>query len=484
MKRRNMIILSAVVAAILAAAVCVVLYRYNSRKSYEADKKAAKCLMDKGYSELIKPDLTNAATDLSQSLLLYEQLNDSHGIRSAKLCLAILYSEIDQLDDAYKLMKDVGEPHATSPKSDNALIYYRLMGFLKMSVDKDYEAAVQSERKALDLLYKYTPRDTTDIFIEMANIAEIYVNMGKSDSAKNIIAKIESDKMTTSDSYLSQMYYCKGYIFYLEKQYDKAVEVLNKNVVITRKDRITRNHLSSLALLMKVDSARNDFRSYMAHLGEYATVKKSLTGKNTEFQTEIIKAQLKLSTMQFQQKATRARHHQTVIIMMFALALLVSISAILLLLFRRTQISRKLAESEKERLAAKVTYDALERELYEIKMKNAGEKLTAANKENITMSLKLAASDDTNGANALRPFETSFMQSDSEFLKALEKKYPTLSKTEIRLLCFIRSGMSSKEITSVLNITMNSLHTSRYRLRKKLDIPQNADLDLFINTML
>ena len=40
--------------------------------------------------------------------------------------------------------------------------------------------------------------------------------------------------------------------------------------------------------------------------------------------------------------------------------------------------------------------------------------------------------------------------------------------------------MSSKEMTSVLNVALNSVKSSRYRLKKKLGLDVEADLEEFI----
>jgi hypothetical protein len=69
--------------------------------------------------------------------------------------------------------------------------------------------------------------------------------------------------------------------------------------------------------------------------------------------------------------------------------------------------------------------------------------------------------------------------SDS-FYKVLHSKYPNLSKTEIRLCSLIRLKIESHAIANLQNITLSSLNTSRYRLRKKLNLTEEDNLDEFI----
>ncbi|MCK5402080.1 MAG: hypothetical protein KAJ28_10650, partial [Flavobacteriaceae bacterium] len=69
--------------------------------------------------------------------------------------------------------------------------------------------------------------------------------------------------------------------------------------------------------------------------------------------------------------------------------------------------------------------------------------------------------------------------SDS-FYSVLHTKYPSLTKTEIRLCSLIRLKINSHAIANLQNIALSSLNTSRYRLRKKLNLSEDDNLDKFI----
>ncbi|MEM5564691.1 tetratricopeptide repeat protein [Psychroserpens sp. AS72] len=66
------------------------------------------------------------------------------------------------------------------------------------------------------------------------------------------------------------------------------------------------------------------------------------------------------------------------------------------------------------------------------------------------------------------------------FYSALHTNYPNLTKTEIRLCSLIRLKIDSHAIANLQNITLASLNTSRYRLRKKLNLAEGDNLDEFI----
>ncbi|KFB02003.1 hypothetical protein IA57_03845 [Mangrovimonas yunxiaonensis] len=69
------------------------------------------------------------------------------------------------------------------------------------------------------------------------------------------------------------------------------------------------------------------------------------------------------------------------------------------------------------------------------------------------------------------------------FYSKLTNDFPSLSKNEIRLCSLIRLKIDSRSIATLQNITLASLNTSRYRLRKKLRLKKHKNLDTFIQNI-
>src|SRR5574344_1398030 len=121
MKRSRIKLISVItLATILIFAVAgTALYKYNAQKLIEKEYITAESLLQKGFKELLVPNLTEKASiDLSQSLLLFEKLHDKRGIFISKLSLAMFYSEVDQLDEANKLMKDISHIRGVKLKTE------------------------------------------------------------------------------------------------------------------------------------------------------------------------------------------------------------------------------------------------------------------------------------------------------------------------------------------------------------------------------
>jgi tetratricopeptide (TPR) repeat protein len=63
-----------------------------------------------------------------------------------------------------------------------------------------------------------------------------------------------------------------------------------------------------------------------------------------------------------------------------------------------------------------------------------------------------------------------------DFYYKLNEKCPELNEYYKRLAVFLRLNFESREIASVLNISVKSVAMSKYRIRKKLNLPESQDL--------
>jgi len=77
-------------------------------------------------------------------------------------------------------------------------------------------------------------------------------------------------------------------------------------------------------------------------------------------------------------------------------------------------------------------------------------------------------------------FEKYFQQVHPRFVKNLLEEYANLTPAEIRLATFLRLNLSSKDISSILFLTVNSIKTARARLRKKLNLKKEDNVTSFL----
>jgi ligand-binding sensor domain-containing protein/DNA-binding CsgD family transcriptional regulator len=77
-------------------------------------------------------------------------------------------------------------------------------------------------------------------------------------------------------------------------------------------------------------------------------------------------------------------------------------------------------------------------------------------------------------------FAMHFDKVHSDFLLMLKAKYPRLSANELKLCAYLRMNLTTKEIAQLMNISVRGVEISRYRLRKKLQVPTEANLFNFL----
>lgn len=108
---------------------------------------------------------------------------------------------------------------------------------------------------------------------------------------------------------------------------------------------------------------------------------------------------------------------------------------------------------------------------------NLDEKNLILKNQLITMKQKMSFTD-----------EVDKIYSEAEnvhksFIENLNEQFPNLTHQDKRLLVLLRIGLSSKEISPLLNISIKSVEISRYRLRKKLNLDKDKNLVEFTKTI-
>ncbi|MCO6360335.1 tetratricopeptide repeat protein [Roseivirga pacifica] len=84
--------------------------------------------------------------------------------------------------------------------------------------------------------------------------------------------------------------------------------------------------------------------------------------------------------------------------------------------------------------------------------------------------------------NDWEEFESRFDQVHAEFLDRLKCEFTTLTTAELRLASLIKMQLSSKDISTILGISPESLRISRYRLKKKLNLEKGQKLKAYLES--
>ncbi|RMB59403.1 hypothetical protein EAX61_07370 [Dokdonia sinensis] len=85
-----------------------------------------------------------------------------------------------------------------------------------------------------------------------------------------------------------------------------------------------------------------------------------------------------------------------------------------------------------------------------------------------------------NNKNDWRQFEENFKQFNADFFDNLVKKFPKLTTRDLKLCAYIKTGLTSKEIAPLMNISKRGVELHRYRLRKKLEMHSDDNFLAFL----
>jgi hypothetical protein len=77
-------------------------------------------------------------------------------------------------------------------------------------------------------------------------------------------------------------------------------------------------------------------------------------------------------------------------------------------------------------------------------------------------------------------FRKQFDHVHPNFVRKIEKEYPSLSQNDLRHCTYIRMRLSTKEIAELMNVNPTSIQIARVRLKKKMELAEDIDLRTYI----
>ena len=94
----------------------------------------------------------------------------------------------------------------------------------------------------------------------------------------------------------------------------------------------------------------------------------------------------------------------------------------------------------------------------------------------VNRNIDLLINSDSNYKN----FENQFVHVYPDFHKSLLSLHPSLSASDLRLCSYIKMNQSSNEIAQLTGVSIRTVESQRYRLRKKIDLGKGADLNGYL----
>lgn len=136
----------------------------------------------------------------------------------------------------------------------------------------------------------------------------------------------------------------------------------------------------------------------------------------------------------------------------------------------------------KNKELADVSMHLVERSDALIKVKDELQRLHKKTEDShdVKRVLQLVNDIEKNNSN-WEQFAAHFDEINNDFVKNLKTRYPNLTSTDLKVCTYLQLKLASKEIAQLMNISVRGVEISRYRLRKKLQLPTGQTLNDFLN---
>jgi DNA-binding CsgD family transcriptional regulator len=145
-----------------------------------------------------------------------------------------------------------------------------------------------------------------------------------------------------------------------------------------------------------------------------------------------------------------------------------------------------LTEQQKQKLQQELMSNQLQLERKNNFLKEIKEKLPAiesaqsADLKTINRALDKSLEED----QEFELLKSSFENTNPRFFAVLqEKAQASLTKLDLKYCGYIKMGMGTKEIANLMNIEPKSMRMARYRIKQKLSLEKDQDLDGYINSI-
>lgn len=383
--------------------------------------------------------------------------------------------------------------------------------------------------------------ETVRIAVAMHNLSHQYLTLGQNDSALFYLKKsIILNKKYDNKKYLAVNYQNLGVLFHELDQNDSAkyyyhlaiekyqqtgyflalsdIKIGLANISLDEKDTIKaiqqfyslidssdapvslKNIVKSYKNLAYIAVAQGRDNEAFYYLEKYKTLDDSLKQESFTSLSTVMEMQMKYDNQKNKMEISRQRAEINsqrkniyIIILGSVIVLLLLIAGFVIRLMRvnaqtvklkqqkleeelyfknREMTSNLMALMKKNEILGDISKDLVELEKKAVKA------------ETKTMISKIAYRiRKSRGVELWKEFDIRFNQVHHDFYDSLNLKFPNLSPAEKRLCAFLKMNMSTKDISELTGNAPNSINTSRYRIRKKMNLSESDNLVDFLSKL-
>jgi len=481
-------------------------------------------------------DSINRATDMFRRGVFAKKLRDYEEAILYYNKAIVEYRAMGNEKLVANLYGNIGNVFNNLQQTDKALIYhkqalevYQILGdsIGMAGVLNDIgNAYYKEDGDSLALHYYFLAHDINkalgnDIWLSynLQNIAVIYTEQEKYEEAIRFVQEAINLKIKSKVSKsLITSYATLGDIYFDNGDNEKALETYLKSLDLISKTGINTSLTSIYRRLADVNAVMEKFEQAYFYANEYATEKDSVfnqekieTINDIQEKYETVAREKEIIELQREHEKQASRELMLITIIVGIIIISMFLLAVIWLkrkkdkeIHRQKELYHKkdkeLAKSEleksklkEEELQHSILYKSKQLSTHALHMMQKNSMLQEIQADIIDLSQKASIDEAPNYkrinqliSQSLRShkdwdvFKLYFEDVNKDFYRRLKEINPELTTNDHRLCALIKLNMNSKEMASVLNVAPNSIKSSRYRLKKKLGLDAEADLEEFI----
>ncbi len=153
------------------------------------------------------------------------------------------------------------------------------------------------------------------------------------------------------------------------------------------------------------------------------------------------------------------------------------------LLVAQKEIQKNLEKTNKNLIETTTT--AISQQQQQNKIINVLNNVDLTNESDSEVALKKAIQQAkllTNQHTFDKDFLSHFNGVHINFTQNLTAKHPNLSATELKICAYLRMNLTSLDIAKLQGVEKNSINQSRFRMRKKMDLPKGTNLVTYLTS--
>jgi tetratricopeptide (TPR) repeat protein len=442
---------------------------YSASKAINYEKGMAEALVLYSKSSYDAGQYDNAFKYITQAENISAKINDPVLVFRIRACKGLCYSRLGFYKEADQILRSaIPLAKAIDNKEDRhnylVIIYtdlvvnYQHLGNVKAKDFWGKKASIESQQLEKSDKYLWV------FAIATSNRGSRFAQDKQYDSAEFYQNKALLLSEKINDKYSHNKYYARwvisihaGDLYYAEMKFSKAELLYREAADAANQIKYAHGLKSAYADLAKVYKALNRTDEAL----KYAEKSDKLGDSLAQIDKYAIKAPLDYIIDKKEQQLTnnRNRYHRIIFISSFLL-LIITVAVFIYRYKLKREI--KLSSEKNNQLIKKI-------ELNE-------DKRSASKIEELKEVVQLAVNNSP-------AFLMKFNEFDPEFSSRLLSINPSLIAVEIEFCALLRLNFETKEIARCTNISVRAVEGKKYRIRKKLSIPSDQDINIWMTNV-